>query len=110
MYDALEGTGNGCFLDEPICRRPVLAGPPPRRPAVRRPVPMRPWYVLVLDATGLRTNMEEVLPRTSFIFLASTIFNLRRRRSKSPSPSTIFDSEECFRRSNGRQGRGASYF
>ena len=45
VFDALEGTRDGCLLGEPICRRPILLGPaPPRRPSVRRPVPTRPWY------------------------------------------------------------------
>ena len=45
-YDALDGTRVGCYLAEPIRRRPVLPGPaPPRRPAVRRPNPKRPWYI-----------------------------------------------------------------
>ena len=42
FFDALAGTGDGCPLGEPTCRRSVLPGPaPPRRPAVCRPVPTR---------------------------------------------------------------------
>ena len=45
---------DGCLLGEPIGRRPELPGPaPPGHPAARRPAPTRPWYVRVLDSTGL---------------------------------------------------------
>ena len=52
VFDVLEGTRDGCFLGEPIRRRPVLPGLAPRRPAVRRPDPTRPRYVRVLDSKG----------------------------------------------------------
>ena len=54
MLDALEGTRDRCLLGEPIRRRPVLPGSaPPRCPAMRRPDPTRPWYVRVLESTGV---------------------------------------------------------
>ena len=57
VFDALEGTRDGCFLGEPIRRRPVLPGPaPPRCPAMRRPDPTGPWYLRVLDSAGLYKN------------------------------------------------------
>ena len=53
MFNALEGTRDGCLLGEPFRRRPDLPGPArPRRPAVRSPDPTRPWYVRVLDSTN----------------------------------------------------------
>ena len=54
VYDALESKNNGCFLGEPMRRRPVLPGPAQtRRPAVRHLAPTRLWYVWVLDSTRL---------------------------------------------------------
>ena len=38
VFDALEGTRDGCVLREQTHRRPILPGPaPPSRPALRRP-------------------------------------------------------------------------
>ena len=53
LFGALEGTRDGCPLNDPISRRPVLPGPASlRRPAVPGPDPTHPWYVRVLDSTG----------------------------------------------------------
>ena len=54
VFDALQGTRDGCLLGEQFCRRPVLPGPapPPRR------APPRPWppVVCFLDSTGSMVN------------------------------------------------------
>ena len=56
--DALEGKRAARLLGEPTRRRPVLPRPAlPRRPAVHRSASTRPWYVRVLDSTGV---MNEV--------------------------------------------------
>ena len=69
LSSMLGGTGDGCVLGGPICRRPTLPGPAPprpaavrrpavRRPAVRRPDPTRSWYVRVLGSTYMTGHQQ----------------------------------------------------
>ena len=50
VFDCLVGKRVGCRLGEPTCPRPA----PPSRRAPPRRAPPRPWYVRVLDSTGVR--------------------------------------------------------
>ena len=54
VFGTLLGTRDRCPLGGPNRRRSFRPGPAwPRRRAVDRPAPTRPWYVRVLDSTGL---------------------------------------------------------
>ena len=51
VFDALGGTRDACLLGKLFCRRPILPGPAPPSLCARRLDP--PWYVRVLDSTGV---------------------------------------------------------
>ena len=74
VFDALgvlEGMEDGCLLGEPTRRRRFLPGPAlPRRLAVRQRTPTHPWYVRVLDATGM----------ISLVHAFVDCFGVRRRK------------------------------
>ena len=52
VFDTLESTRDLCFTGDQFCWHPVLPDPAP--PFAGRPDPTRPWYVRVLDSTGLQ--------------------------------------------------------
>ena len=56
VFDALEGTRDLCFLGDQFCWHPVLPDPAP--PSAGRPDLNRPWYVRVLNSTGVNFLMQ----------------------------------------------------